>query len=185
MTHDNRSKTTVCADKFGVAVLPASVHASEQRASATFMSAIVHHSLSVRAGSGSVKPRRSSICPNVRTTLFAYLFSRVLVEQPVLPRLVGPVRLRGGRVCFGLVGLPRRALDHPLEYVHSTMTDLSSDGGTPVGASRPLLRRSYSAPRSTPMSNCTSEIVLNISAEAVVIRAKERAPVFCQQVPTL
>ena len=120
MTHDNRSKTTVCANKFGLAVLLASVHASEQRASATFVSAIVHHSLSVRAGSGSVKPRRSSICPNVRTTLFVYLFSKYLVEQPVISPPCWTVRLRVGRVCFGLLGLPRRALVHPLQYFHST-----------------------------------------------------------------
>src|SRR4029453_571716 len=75
-TQDTRSKATVWAIRFGVAVLLASVHASEQRASAVLMSAIAHHCCSVRARSGSEKPRRSSTCPNVRTTVFAYCFSK-------------------------------------------------------------------------------------------------------------
>ena len=80
---NSRSNTTVCASRFGLAVLRASVHEEECAAGAP--SAPVHHSFWMRAGSGRVKPRRSSISANVRTTVFAYRSSRYLYSALYRP----------------------------------------------------------------------------------------------------
>ena len=120
---DTRSKATVWAIRFGLAVLLASLQASEQRASPVLMSAIVHHSWAVRAGSGSPKPRRSSICPNVRTTVFAYLRSRVLVEQPILSRLLAHVPRRSLHLWPGFVcGLASWVAVDPRLFIQSNMS---------------------------------------------------------------
>ena len=117
------------------------------------MSAIVHHSWAVRAGSGSPKPRRSSICPNVRTTVFTYLRSRVLVEQPILSRLLAHVPRRSlhrwpGFVLWpGFAGRRQSAPLHPVE--HESLFSREPPVGT--------IRRSYSRPASARVSNCTSE----------------------------
>jgi len=64
-----RSKVTVRARRFGLAVLPARIQASEPND--LLLSVLVHHSCWVRAESGSAKPRRSSSCENVSTTMSA------------------------------------------------------------------------------------------------------------------
>src|SRR5688572_12408555 len=71
-----RSKVTVRAWRFGLAVLPARIQASAHDDRSASLSVLVHHSCRVRAESGSAKPRRSSSCENVRTTMSAYRFER-------------------------------------------------------------------------------------------------------------
>src|ERR1051325_4743188 len=68
---DTRSKTTLRARRLGTAVRLARIHESLARLGSAF----VHQSRLRRARSGSVKPRRSSISENVRTTVSAYRLS--------------------------------------------------------------------------------------------------------------
>ena len=67
--YDIRAKVTVRAEKFGVAVRPAPIHASEQRFVDT--SPLAHQSRSVHAGAGSANPNSASTCSNVSTTIEA------------------------------------------------------------------------------------------------------------------
>jgi len=73
---ETRSKTTVLARRFGWAVRLAIVQASDHKASGVLPPVLDHQAGSVKAGSGSEKPRRSWICCSVRTTVSAYRFSR-------------------------------------------------------------------------------------------------------------
>src|SRR5262249_3206526 len=75
---DIRSKTTVCANRFGTAVRLADCQASAYGPAGVFGSATVHQARSVRACTGSAKPRMSSISETLRTTIVAYLSSRYL-----------------------------------------------------------------------------------------------------------
>ena len=75
---DIRSKTTVCASRFGTAVRLADFQASAYGPAGVFGSATVHHARSVRACAGNAKPRMSSISETLRTTIVAYLSSRYL-----------------------------------------------------------------------------------------------------------
>jgi hypothetical protein len=71
-----RSKITVRAARFGVAIRCASVHDREWLPAVRFESSFAHHPASTWAARGSVHPRRSSISASVRTTVFAYRFSK-------------------------------------------------------------------------------------------------------------
>src|SRR5262245_35972638 len=80
-----RSNATVWARRFGLAVLPARIQASEHDDVSATLSVLVHHSYRARAVSGSAPPSRSSICAKVSTTLSAYRFARYSWSGPYLP----------------------------------------------------------------------------------------------------
>jgi hypothetical protein len=63
-----------------VAVLLACVQDSDWGDGGLSGSAVAHHPGSRRATFGSVKPRRSSISANVRTTLSAYRSGKVFIQ---------------------------------------------------------------------------------------------------------
>ena len=65
----SHSKSTVWANRFGLAVMPARIQASEHDRSSPSLYVPVHHSSWVRAASGNRKPRKLSIWSNVRTTM--------------------------------------------------------------------------------------------------------------------
>ena len=67
--HGTRSNATVLANRFGVAVRHATVHASECPSRSSV--GLVHQFRSLRAGAGSANPNRDSISSNVRTTFEA------------------------------------------------------------------------------------------------------------------
>ena len=73
---ETRSNMTLCARRFGVAVRLASTHERDCEDKTPSASGVAHQSGRRRARSGSVKPRRASICANVRTTVSAKRFSR-------------------------------------------------------------------------------------------------------------
>jgi hypothetical protein len=96
---ERRSNATVRARRFGVAVLPARIQASEHADFSALVSVLVHHSSRARAVSGSVLPRRSSICPKVRTTLSAYRFARYSWSGAYLPGTLPVLRRAMPRSC--------------------------------------------------------------------------------------
>src|SRR5687767_7952075 len=71
-----RSKVTIRAERFGVAVLPAFVQESDWTDGALPACVFAHHPSWARAGSGSAKPRRSSISVSLSTTVSACLSVR-------------------------------------------------------------------------------------------------------------
>ena len=96
---ERRSNATVRAGRFGVAVLPARTQASEHDDLFASLSAPVHHSSRARALSGNALPRRSSICPKVRTTLSAYRFARYSWSGAYLPETFVVLRSALPRSC--------------------------------------------------------------------------------------
>jgi hypothetical protein len=73
---ETRSNMTLCARRFGVAVRLASTHERDCEDGTASASGVAHQSGRTRARSGSVKPRRASICAKVRTTVSAKRLSR-------------------------------------------------------------------------------------------------------------
>ncbi len=73
---ETRSNVTLCARRFGVAVRLASTHERDCEDGTASSSGVAHQSGRRRARSGSVKPRRASICAKVRTTVSAKRLSR-------------------------------------------------------------------------------------------------------------
>ena len=73
---ETRSNMTLCARRFGVAVRLASTHERDCEDGTASASGVAHQSGRRRARSGSLKPRRVSICAKVRTTVSAKRLSR-------------------------------------------------------------------------------------------------------------
>ena len=73
---EHRSKMTLCARRFGVAVRLASTHERDCEEGTASAAGVAHQSARRRARSGCAKPRRASICEKVRTTVSAKRLSR-------------------------------------------------------------------------------------------------------------
>jgi hypothetical protein len=73
---ETRSNMTLCARRFGVAVRRASTHERDCEDGTASASGVAHQSGRRRARSGSLKPRRVSICAKVRITVSAKRLSR-------------------------------------------------------------------------------------------------------------
>ena len=118
-----RSNATVRASRFGVAVLPARIQAAEHDDLSESASVPVHHSWRARALSGSELPRRSSICPKVRTTLSAYRFVRYAWSGAYLPGTLAVVRSAMPRRCSatGRSDVARRGAIHSRRLIHFHM----------------------------------------------------------------
>ena len=73
---ETRWNMTLCARRFGVALRLASTQERDCEDGTASVSGVAHQSGRRRARAGSVKPRRASICANVRTTVSAKRLSR-------------------------------------------------------------------------------------------------------------
>ena len=107
-----------------MAVLPARIQAAEQPDLSQSASVPVHHSWRARALSGSALPRRSSICPKVRTTLSAYRLVRYAWSGAYLPETLAVLRSAMPRRCSATGGsdVARRGAINSRRLIHFHMS---------------------------------------------------------------
>jgi hypothetical protein len=127
---------TLCARRFGVAVRLASTHERDCEDGTASTSGVAHQSGRRRARSGSVKPRRASICAKVRTTVSAKRLSRywysdrysqtdegdeaavVIASQDYLVRLtVACAVLHASTHSSGIFRTPSGMVRHPADHL--------------------------------------------------------------------
>ena len=140
-----RSKVTVRARRFGLAVLPARIQASAHDDWSASLSVLVHHSCWARAESGSGQPMRSSSCAKVSTTLSAYRFARYLWSDTYLlgTLAVLPATLPIGRhsaVGASAVPTDRAVNSRRLNHFHMS-SHFQSDFGLRIIVAGPRLSR--------------------------------------------